>query len=260
MILVHVVVPLLLASTALYALLCWRPALIERDIFPVEKQQKKQKHVLFVTAHPDDECMFFSPTLAYLSRRSDVTVSLLCLTTGNHDQLGEVRKKELLKSAVTFGVTPDSVIIVDDQHLPDSPKKAWNLALVAKTVEAVVVAGDVDTIFTFDGRGVSGHQNHIAAYMGVKHMALTSQRFKFQRINVYALESVGLARKFSSILDTLFAFGMAVGGGRMFVADLAAYSQGIQAMLMHESQLVWFRKLYLVFSRYMFINTYTKVN
>ncbi|KAJ2400622.1 hypothetical protein GGI10_006194, partial [Coemansia sp. RSA 2530] len=114
------------------------------------------------------------------------------------------------------------------------------------------------TIFTFDGRGVSGHQNHIAAYMGVKHMALTSQRFKFQKINVYALESVGLVRKFSSILDTLFAFGMAVGGGRMFVADLAAYSQGIQAMLMHESQLVWFRKLYLVFSRYMFINTYTK--
>ncbi|KAJ2064574.1 hypothetical protein GGI17_000901 [Coemansia sp. S146] len=262
MIVVHVVVPLLLASAVLYALLCWRPALIERDIFPQEKQQKKQKHVLFVTAHPDDECMFFSPTLAYLSRRPDITVSLLCLTTGNHDQLGDVRKKELVKSAVTFGLTPDSVIIVDDQYLPDNPKKAWNVALVAKTVEAVAVAGDVDAIFTFDQRGVSGHQNHIAAYMGVKHMALTSQRFKFQKINVYALESVGLARKFSSILDTLFAFGMSVTGtnNRMFIADLTAYSQGIQAMLMHESQLVWFRKLYLVFSRYMFINTYTKVN
>ncbi|KAJ2703127.1 hypothetical protein H4218_000412 [Coemansia sp. IMI 209128] len=185
---------------------------------------------------------------------------LLCPTTGNHDQPGEVHKKELLKSAVTFGLTPDSVIIVDDQHLPDSSKKAWNLALVAKTVEAVVVAGNVDTIFMFDGRGVSGHQNHIATYMGVKHMALMSQRFKFQKINVYALESAGLVFKFSSILDTLFAFGMAVGSGRMFAADLAAYSQGIQAMLMHESQLVWFRKLYLVFSWYMFINTYTKVN
>ncbi|KAJ2075094.1 hypothetical protein GGI09_008669, partial [Coemansia sp. S100] len=133
MIVVHVVVPLLLASAFLYALLCWRPALIERDIFPLEKQQKKQKHVLFVTAHPDDECMFFSPTLAYLNRRPDVTVSLLCLTTGNHDKLGDVRKKELVKSAVTFGLTPDSVIIVDDQYLPDSPTKVWNLALVAKT-------------------------------------------------------------------------------------------------------------------------------
>ncbi|KAJ2507974.1 hypothetical protein IWW47_000850 [Coemansia sp. RSA 2052] len=262
MIVVHVVVPLLLASAFLYVLLCWRPALIERDIFPKEKQHKKQKHVLFVTAHPDDECMFFSPTLAYLSRRPDVTVSLLCLTTGNHDQLGEVRKKELVKSAVSFGMTPDSVIIVDDQYLPDSPKKAWNVALVAKTVEAVAAAGDVDTIFTFDHRGVSGHQNHIAAYMGVKHMALTAQRFKFNPVNVYALESVGIARKFSSILDTLFAFGMAVtaSNNRMFIADLPAYSMGIQAMLMHESQLVWFRKLYLAFSRYMFINTYTKVN
>ncbi|KAJ2486566.1 hypothetical protein IWW37_005569 [Coemansia sp. RSA 2050] len=213
-------------------------SLIERNIFPLEKQQKKQKHVLFFATHPDDECMLFSPTLAYLSRRSDVTVSLLCLTTDNHDQLGEVRKKELLKSAVTFGLTPDSVIIVDDQHLPDSPKKAWNLALVAKTVEA----------------------NHIAAYTGVKHMALTSQRFKCQKINIYALESVGLAHKFSSVLDMLFAFGMAVGGGRMFVAYLAVYSQGIQAMLMHESQLVWHRKLYLVFSWYVLINTHTMVS
>ncbi|KAJ2470073.1 hypothetical protein GGI02_003174 [Coemansia sp. RSA 2322] len=206
--------------------------------------------------------MFFSPTLAYLSRQSNVTVSLLCLTTGDYDQQGEVRKKELVRAASAFGLTPDSVIIVNDQNLPDNPKKAWNVALVAKTVEAVAVAGDVDTIFTFDQRGVSGHQNHIAAYMGVKHMALTAQRFKFHPINVYALESVGMVRKFSSILDTLFAFGMVITGGdnRMFVADLPAYYMGIRAMLMHESQLVWFRKLYLAFSRYMFINTYNKVN
>ncbi|KAJ1956408.1 hypothetical protein GGI12_005316 [Dipsacomyces acuminosporus] len=262
MIILNVIIPLLISSVLFYLLLFIRPNLTERDLFPKEKQSKQQKHVLFVTAHPDDECMFFSPTLAYLSKRKDITVSLLCLSKGDHDGKGEIRQKELVKAAVSFGLTPDSVIIVDDPHLPDSPKKSWNVAVVAKTVEAVVAAGDVDTIFTFDGKGVSGHANHIAAYMGVKHMALTSQRFKFHPINVYALESVSIIRKFSSILDTLFSLGTfwAFSDSQMFVADIQGYAMGIIAMKLHESQMVWFRKLYLAFSRYMLINTYTKIN
>ncbi|KAJ2234174.1 hypothetical protein H4R99_002671 [Coemansia sp. RSA 1722] len=262
MLVLHIVIPLLLASALLYLFVLWRPNTVERDIFPEAKRGKKQKHVLFVTAHPDDECMFFSPTLAALSRRPDVTISLLCLSKGDYDGQGDVRKRELLKASVHFGLTPDSVIIVDDPHLPDNPKKAWNIALVAKTVEAVAAAGDVDAIFTFDHIGVSGHQNHIAVYMGVKHMALTAQRFKMHPLNVYVLESVGFARKYSSILDTIFAMGtFAVSReSQLFVADLQAYSTGVQAMMMHESQLVWFRKLYLAFSRYMFLNTYSKIN
>ncbi|KAJ1840798.1 hypothetical protein LPJ57_010481, partial [Coemansia sp. RSA 486] len=153
MLVLHIVIPLLLASALLYLFVLWRPNTVERDIFPEAKRGKKQKHVLFVTAHPDDECMFFSPTLAALSRRPDVTISLLCLSKGDYDGQGDVRKRELLKASVHFGLTPDSVIIVDDPHLPDNPKKAWNIALVAKTVEAVAAAGDVDAIFTFDHIG-----------------------------------------------------------------------------------------------------------
>ncbi|KAJ1889994.1 hypothetical protein LPJ66_007730 [Kickxella alabastrina] len=262
MFVVHIVVPLLLVSVLLYIFVCWRPSTVDRDMFPKEKQSKQQKHVLFVTAHPDDECMFFAPTLASLSRRRDITVSLLCLSKGDFDGHGDVRKRELIKAGVRFGLTPDSVIIVDDPHLPDDPKQSWNVALVAKTVEAVAATGDVDAIFTFDHRGISGHQNHIAAYMGVKHMALTSQKFKFRPLNVYALESVGFVRKYCSILDTIFGLGFfwASRDSQLFVADLQAYSMGVQAMIMHESQLVWFRKLYLAFSRYMFINTYSKIN
>ena len=36
--------------------------------------------VLVITAHPDDECMFFSPTILNLQQCS--TVHLLCLSTG----------------------------------------------------------------------------------------------------------------------------------------------------------------------------------
>ena len=38
-------------------------------------------HVLIVIAHPDDECMFFSPTILICARRS-CTISILCLSNG----------------------------------------------------------------------------------------------------------------------------------------------------------------------------------
>jgi N-acetylglucosaminylphosphatidylinositol deacetylase len=44
---------------------------------------------LFVISHPDDEAMFFFPTLAALSKRCDVTV--LSLSNGGADGLGRTR-------------------------------------------------------------------------------------------------------------------------------------------------------------------------
>lgn len=40
------------------------------------------QRVLIVTAHPDDECMFFGPTILSLTKRPDCHVYLLCLSNG----------------------------------------------------------------------------------------------------------------------------------------------------------------------------------
>lgn len=40
------------------------------------------KRVLFVTAHPDDECMFFGPVILKLAQQSDCQMFLLCLSEG----------------------------------------------------------------------------------------------------------------------------------------------------------------------------------
>lgn len=42
------------------------------------------RRVLIVTAHPDDECMFFGPTILSLAKRSNCTVYLLCLSNGEY--------------------------------------------------------------------------------------------------------------------------------------------------------------------------------
>jgi hypothetical protein len=42
------------------------------------QKHKKEHHVLFLTSHPDDEVMFFRPSLISISK--DYFVHILCLT------------------------------------------------------------------------------------------------------------------------------------------------------------------------------------
>jgi len=44
---------------------------------------KPRRRVLLITAHPDDECMFFGPTVRQLTNTKDVRLYLMCLSVGN---------------------------------------------------------------------------------------------------------------------------------------------------------------------------------
>ena len=57
----------------------------------------QEHHILFVFAHPDDEAMFFGPTIQGL--KSQYFIHFLCLCHGNSH-----RAKELEQSAKYFGV------------------------------------------------------------------------------------------------------------------------------------------------------------
>lgn len=50
------------------------------------KAIKRAKRVLCVISHPDDESMFFGPTILGLNKQPDTSVFLLCLSMGNYRQ------------------------------------------------------------------------------------------------------------------------------------------------------------------------------
>ncbi|ERE67760.1 N-acetylglucosaminyl-phosphatidylinositolde-N-acetylase-like protein [Cricetulus griseus] len=69
---------------------------------------------LLVIAHPDDEAMFFAPTVLGLARL-ELRVFLLCFSAGNYYNQGEIRKKELLQSCDVLGIPPSRVTIIDNR-------------------------------------------------------------------------------------------------------------------------------------------------
>uniref|UniRef100_A0A5F9DQ76 N-acetylglucosaminylphosphatidylinositol deacetylase n=1 Tax=Oryctolagus cuniculus TaxID=9986 RepID=A0A5F9DQ76_RABIT len=98
---------------------------------------------LLVIAHPDDEAMFFAPTVLGLGRLRH-RVSLLCFSAGNYYNQGEIRKKELLQSCGVLGIPPSSVMIIDNRDFPDDPGVQWDTELVANTLLRHVEVNDIN--------------------------------------------------------------------------------------------------------------------
>lgn len=66
-----------------------------RDSNSMGKRIRNFKRVLLVIAHPDDECLFFGPTILKLTKSAHCDFHLLCLSSGNHYKKGAQRKLEL---------------------------------------------------------------------------------------------------------------------------------------------------------------------
>lgn len=120
---------------------------------------------LLVFAHPDDESMFFSPTIIALKYQG-VTMHVLCLSDGNYDGFGSVRRQELLAACGVLGIAPHHINVVDHPELQDGPQNAWPPKLIASMIAREAEAQKADMIITFDAKGVSGHSNHVAVWRG----------------------------------------------------------------------------------------------
>ena len=159
---------------------------------------------VLVFAHPDDESMFFLPTIRSLVGAGE-TVWFLCLTTGGYDGLGKIREKELERAGKLLGA---SRVIVrsdndDGKAILDHPTKRYDKIIVAAAIRDSLSknlrqASDRNTTFTnananananttnsnrhrfvlitFDELGVSGHVNHIDTYLGVSHLMEEQQQ------------------------------------------------------------------------------------
>lgn len=115
---------------------------------------KKERHVLIILPHPDDEAFGISGTIAAY-RKMDVPVTYACLTLGemgrnlgnpafaNRETLPQVRKIELQKSCEAMGLTDLRMMGFRDKTLEfEDDEKLVNLVegLIAETNPSLVIS------------------------------------------------------------------------------------------------------------------------
>ncbi|KAJ9151738.1 N-acetylglucosaminyl-phosphatidylinositol de-N-acetylase [Pleurostoma richardsiae] len=252
----------------------------------------RNKRICLLIAHPDDEAMFFAPTVLALTRpETGNHVKILCLSSGNADGLGETRKKELVKSGLLLGLRkPDDVFVVDNPtDFPDSMTTTWDTNRVSALLSSAFAphlsspsssnqapTATIDVLITFDDHGISSHPNHVSLYHGARAFVAALVRGRpgwASPVDLYVLRTVSLARKYAGILDapaTLAGWALRTDmkkdrrrpSGLVFMNGLgfgagggAELGTAWRAMTRaHRSQMVWFRYGWIVLSRYMVMN------
>ncbi|CAN8096345.1 unnamed protein product [Discula destructiva] len=192
------------------------------------------KRICLLVAHPDDEAMFFAPTVLALTRPElQNHVKILCLSKGDAAGLGDTRKQELVESGLVLGLRkPGDVFVVDNSiDFPDSMQAAWSAdkissllrdAFIPKpasknkvpsTADQQPAAASIDVLITFDSQGVSSHPNHISLYHGacafIGAVAANKPPDGSPPVDMYTLTSVNVLRKYAGILDVFSTLGSA---------------------------------------------------
>jgi N-acetylglucosaminylphosphatidylinositol deacetylase len=251
---------------------------------------------VLVTAHPDDESMFFLPTVVRLLD-AGAEVWLLCLTTGNYDGLGESRSQELHRACQdVIGI--QKVILLDELAFADHPNRAWPIEETSSSIQTALqqaVEQEPDKKFrsidliTFDQEGVSNHVNHRDTFFAVRHFydhqkIISKKSHSLPPIRaLWTLDTVkNPCIKYIPVLEwlLLIIFWCGLDSDWLLSKPAALDSDGCdscdscvvqvyrmhqpalnwKAMAAHHSQFVWYRRLFVVFSCYTYHNRLQKVH
>ncbi|OJT02965.1 hypothetical protein TRAPUB_6444 [Trametes pubescens] len=214
--------------------------------------------------------MFFAPTLLALLDSKDAQkrpkVHSLCLSVGNADGLGDVRRHELERSLDVLGIEDGRRWVVDTPDLQDNFTAEWDPQTIANVLRPYVLENRISTILTFDHQGISLHPNHVSLPKGAAHLLSTLPSTPSKpRPRLFSLITVPLHSKYLGPVAPVAAKlalilpGAGASGAPVAVSGWEGYMRALQAMMQHRSQLVWFRWLYVSFSRYMWVNEWVEV-
>ena len=179
------------------------------------------------------------------------------------------------------------VLVIEDPKFPDSMTTTWPSDKIAhilssafspasntskKSSSSDAPTSTIDTLITFDARGISSHPNHISLYHGARHWLsslMTGKSGWKCPVELYTLTTTNILRKYLSAFDAPVtmvmagwrAAGMAQGKRKeeppslLYVSDFGQWRRGQSAMVKaHKSQMRWFRWGWIGIGRYMVVN------
>jgi len=235
-----------------------------------------RRNYVLVIAHPDDESMFFLPMIYNIMHDANYkcnksSLHILCLSNGNYDKLGAIREREL-HAAVALISHQIKVTIVRNSKLLDGPKESWSCHLIGTILVGYIQKEKIDkqpvtTLVTFDKGGVSGHANHVDTHEGVldfylkNHLDLDLELWTLVSIENIVKKYVPILPVLRLVFMWIFSFGqrrhIKMEGMNQCSFMMMDPMLVWRAMNAHYTQFVWYRRLFVVFSRYSYVNDFT---
>ncbi|KAG8831921.1 N-acetylglucosaminyl-phosphatidylinositol de-N-acetylase [Serendipita sp. 399] len=200
---------------------------------------------LLLTAHPDDECLFFGPTVVALSSQTEALFSLT-VSNGNNDGIGLSREPELRSSLAILGIPSDRSFLLNHPRLQDNFTDTWDVRVIAEAISPYIISEKISTYLLASApKGI----RRLRAY------ALVTDPLLLKYSGWATLLSKLKRRRISSVRDAASS-GLPT---LQYWSGLSSYVIALRAMYQHRSQLVWFRWLYVLSSRYMWHNKWVEI-
>ena len=247
---------------------------------------KNVSSLILVIAHPDDEVMFFAPTLLQMDflLPNNVPIEVVCLSKGvdvDGSDAGETRASELKDSVALLlnskRAGANRVVRVHQLDYQDGMDQIWDIEAIVQDLENILFvessksSGFKRILLSFDSHGVSNHPNHIACHEAVKSLF---ERYSNKIVAVFlnSHHSNGILKYSSFILGLikctinwinndilkrtpLLPFSL---DHTKYISLFNTYPQYILSFASminsHQSQMVWFRYGWWSFSRFVYIN------
>ena len=208
--------------------------------------------VLLLIAHPDDEIMFWTPTIKYLLSKN-IELKILCLSNGNYNGLGDLREIEF--DNVSRELNLSNNVILNIPELQDDITKKWPEDIVAEQIDDFLKKNeDVKTIITFDENGVTKHPNHISCYNGLMfYLNKNKHECKHKNIKVYTLKSFNFISQYTWIIPMLTNFFS------KYAFNTYTFFGSYKLMRLYETQFNLLRKAHTILSSYSYFNSFNKV-
>ena len=208
--------------------------------------------VLLLMAHPDDEIMFWTPTIKYLLSKK-IQLKILCLSNGNYNGLGDLREVEF--DNVSRELNLFNNVILNVPELQDDITKKWDSSKVAEMIDEFMRKNnDIKTIITFDENGVTKHPNHISCFDGLMYyLNKYSDECKNKNIQVFILESFNFVLQYTWIIPMIKCFFSKYG----YISN--TFFTSYKLMRLYETQFNLLRKFHTILSSYSYFNVFNKI-
>ena len=222
------------------------------NITDIKKDLNKIKSILLIIAHPDDDLLYWMPTIKKL-QSLNLKLKILCLSNGNSQNNRERRTQEF-KTVSKYLKLEDNEIL-NFPELEDSKKKFWDEKIVSEKISFFLNQNkDIGTILTYDENGITKHPNHISCYNGlIYYLKNHRDDIKNKGINIYLLDSFNPLFQYTHFVPFIVFYF------REFGFFSYHFFTSYKIMKMYKSQFNWKRKLYVIFSAYSYYNSYIKV-